>query len=137
MLKHFGPGNPDLKLEIESYPDRQGRYKGALLTAHLLRGVRLELEPVYIQIPKVDNARHAYLGLEGTILSFDQRQAAIDSELLIPVELVTVAEGLQLQEPTAARGRAVSVRAAAAGHSLHRLLSGSLPTVESKARWPP
>lgn len=53
----------------------------------------MELEPVYLPIHKVDNVRHAYLGLEGTILSFDQRQAAIDSELLIPVELVTVAEG--------------------------------------------
>jgi hypothetical protein len=53
----------------------------------------LELEPVYIPIRKVDNVRHAYLGLEGTILLFDQRQAAIDSELLIPVELVTIGEG--------------------------------------------
>ena len=53
----------------------------------------MELEPVYLPIHKVDNVRHAYLGLEGTILSFDQRQAAIDSELLIPVELVTIAEG--------------------------------------------
>jgi len=53
----------------------------------------LELEPVYLPICKVDNVRHAYLGLEGTILSFDQRQAAIDSELLIPVELVTISEG--------------------------------------------
>ncbi len=53
----------------------------------------MELEPVYIPIHKVDNVRHAYLGLEGTILLFDQRQAAIDSELLIPVELVTIAEG--------------------------------------------
>ena len=53
----------------------------------------MELEPVYIPIRKVDNVRHAYLGLEGTILLFDQRQAAIDSELLIPVELVTIAEG--------------------------------------------
>ena len=53
----------------------------------------MELEPVYIPIRKVDNVRHAYLGLEGTILLFDQRQAAIDSELLIPVELVTISEG--------------------------------------------
>ena len=53
----------------------------------------MELEPVYLVIHKVDNVRHAYLGLEGTILSFDQRQAAIDSELLIPVELVTISEG--------------------------------------------
>jgi hypothetical protein len=57
----------------------------------------LELEPVYITIHKVDNVRHAYLGLEGTILSFDQRQAAIDSELLIPVELVTISEGLRFK----------------------------------------
>jgi hypothetical protein len=57
----------------------------------------LELEPVYIPIHKVDNVRHAYLGLEGTILSFDQRQAAIDSELLIPVELVTISEGLRFK----------------------------------------
>jgi hypothetical protein len=57
----------------------------------------LELEPVYIPIHKVDNVRHAYLGLEGTILSFDQRQAAIDSEMLIPVELVTVSEGSRYQ----------------------------------------
>jgi hypothetical protein len=62
-----------------------------------LQGVCLELEPVYITIHKVDNVRHAYLGLEGTILSFDQRQAAIDSELLIPVELVTIAEGLRFK----------------------------------------
>ena len=53
----------------------------------------MELEPVYLTIHKVDNVRHAYLGLEGTILSFEQRQAAIDSELLIPVELVTISEG--------------------------------------------
>ncbi len=53
----------------------------------------MELEPIYIPIHKVDNVRHAYLGLEGTILLFDQRQAAIDSELLIPVELVTIGEG--------------------------------------------
>jgi len=53
----------------------------------------LELEPVYLPIRKVDNVRHAYVGLEGTILLFDQRQAAIDSELLIPVELVTIGEG--------------------------------------------
>jgi hypothetical protein len=51
------------------------------------------MEPVYLPIRKVDNVRHAYLGLEGTILSLDQRQAAIDSELLIPVELVTISEG--------------------------------------------
>jgi hypothetical protein len=57
----------------------------------------LELEPVYLTIHKVDNVRHAYLGLEGTILSFDQRQAAIDSELLIPVELVTISEGLRFK----------------------------------------
>jgi hypothetical protein len=57
----------------------------------------LELEPIYLTIHKVDNVRHAYLGLEGTILSFDQRQAAIDSELLIPVELVTVSEGLRFK----------------------------------------
>ena len=57
----------------------------------------MELEPVYLTIHKVDNVRHAYLGLEGTILSFDQRQAAIDSELLIPVELVTIAEGLRFK----------------------------------------
>jgi len=57
----------------------------------------LELEPVYISIRKVDNVRHAYLGLEGTILSFAQRQAAIDSELLIPVELVTIAAGSRYQ----------------------------------------
>jgi tetratricopeptide (TPR) repeat protein len=57
----------------------------------------LELEPVYITIHKVDNVRHAYLGLEGTILSFDQRQAAIDSELLIPVELVTISQGLRFK----------------------------------------
>ena len=53
----------------------------------------MQLGPVYIPIRKVDNVRHAYLGLEGTILLFDQRQAAIDSELMIPVELVTIAEG--------------------------------------------
>ncbi len=53
----------------------------------------MELEPVYIPIRKVDNVRHAYLGLEGTILLFDQRQAATDSELMIPVELVTIGEG--------------------------------------------
>ena len=57
----------------------------------------MELEPIYIPIHKVDNVRHAYLGLEGTILSFDQRQAAIDSELLIPVELVTISEGLRFK----------------------------------------
>ena len=45
----------------------------------------------------MDNVRHAYLGLEGTILSFDQRQAAIDSELLIPVELVTISQGLRFK----------------------------------------
>ncbi len=53
----------------------------------------MELEPIYIPIRKVDNVRHAYLGLEGTILLFDQRQAAIDSELLIPVELVAIGAG--------------------------------------------
>lgn len=57
----------------------------------------MELEPVYIPIRKVDNVRHAYLGLEGTILLFDQRQAAIDSELLIPVELVAISEGLRFK----------------------------------------
>lgn len=57
----------------------------------------MELEPVYLTIHKVDNVRHAYLGLEGTILSFDQRQAAIDSEMLIPVELVTISEGLRFK----------------------------------------
>jgi hypothetical protein len=50
-------------------------------------------EPIYIQISKVDNIRHAYLGVEGTILLFGQRQGATDSELQIPVELVTIAEG--------------------------------------------
>ena len=50
-------------------------------------------EPVYIKISKVDNIRHAYLGLEGTVLLFGQRQGATDSELQIPVELVTIAEG--------------------------------------------
>jgi len=57
----------------------------------------LELEPVYIPIRKVDNVRHAYLGLEGTVLLFDQRQAAVDSEFLIPVELVTISEGLRFE----------------------------------------
>jgi tetratricopeptide (TPR) repeat protein len=50
-------------------------------------------EPIYIKISKVDNIRHAYLGLEGTVLLFGQRQGATDSELQIPVELVTIAEG--------------------------------------------
>jgi hypothetical protein len=50
------------------------------------------LESVYLPICKVDNVRHAYLGLEGTILLFGQRQAATDSELQIPVELVTISE---------------------------------------------
>ncbi len=49
-------------------------------------------EPVYIRVNKVDNIRHAYLGLEGTVLLFGQRQGATDSELQIPVELVTVNE---------------------------------------------
>ncbi len=53
----------------------------------------MDLEPIYLPIRKVDNVRHAYLGLEGTILLFDQRQAAIDSEMLIPVELVTMSDG--------------------------------------------
>jgi len=53
----------------------------------------MSLEPVYIRICKVDNVRHAYLGLEGTILLFGQRQEATDSELQIPVELVTITEG--------------------------------------------
>jgi hypothetical protein len=57
----------------------------------------VELEPVYIPIRKVDNVRHAYLGLEGTILLFDQRQAAVDSEFLIPVELVSVSAGLRFE----------------------------------------
>jgi hypothetical protein len=57
----------------------------------------LELEPSYLPIRKVDNVRHAYLGLEGTILTCDQRQAATDSELLIPVELVTTSEGLRFK----------------------------------------
>ncbi len=50
-------------------------------------------EPIYIQISKVDNIRHAYLGLEGTVLLFGQRQGATDSELQIPVELATISEG--------------------------------------------
>lgn len=50
-------------------------------------------EPIYIQISKADNIRHAYLGLEGTVLLFGQRQGATDSELQIPVELVTISEG--------------------------------------------
>lgn len=50
-------------------------------------------EPIYIRISKVDNIRHAYLGLEGTILLFGQRQGAMDSELQIPLELVTISEG--------------------------------------------
>jgi hypothetical protein len=50
-------------------------------------------EPIYLRISKVDNIRHAYLGLEGTVLLFGQRQGATDSELQIPVELVTIAEG--------------------------------------------
>ena len=53
----------------------------------------MSAEPIYIRINKVDNIRHAYLGLEGTILLFGQRQGATDSELQIPVELVTIAEG--------------------------------------------
>jgi tetratricopeptide (TPR) repeat protein len=53
----------------------------------------MSLKPVYIRIRKTDNVRHAYLGLEGTILLFGQRQEATDSELQIPVELVTIAEG--------------------------------------------
>lgn len=55
-------------------------------------GRDVSAEPVYIQINKVDNIRHAYLGLEGTVLLFGQRQGATDSELQIPVELVTIAE---------------------------------------------
>lgn len=52
----------------------------------------MSAEPIYIRINKADNIRHAYLGLEGTVLLFGQRQGATDSELQIPVELVTVAE---------------------------------------------
>jgi len=50
-------------------------------------------EPIYIRISKADNVRHAYLGLEGTILLFGQREDATDSEFQIPVELVTISEG--------------------------------------------
>ncbi len=57
----------------------------------------MELAPLYLPIRKVDNVRHAYLGLEGTILLFGQRQAAIDSEFMIPVELVTISEGLRFE----------------------------------------
>ena len=53
----------------------------------------MSLEPVYIRIRKTDNVRHAYLGLEGTILLFGQRQGATDSELQIPLELVAVSDG--------------------------------------------
>ena len=80
----------------------------------------MELEPVYIRIRKVDNVRHAYLGLEGTILLFDQRQAAIDSELLIPVELVTIAEGLRFEGRRLIAAVLCLLRAAVAGRSLHR-----------------
>lgn len=54
-------------------------------------------EPIYIQIHKVDNVRHAYLGLEGTILLFGQRRAATDSEMQIPVEQVTISEGRRFE----------------------------------------
>lgn len=54
-------------------------------------------EPIYIRIRKVDNIRHAYLGLEGTILLFGQRQAATDSEMQIPVEQVTISEGRRFE----------------------------------------
>lgn len=54
-------------------------------------------ESIYIKIHKVDNVRHAYLGLEGTILLFGQRQAATDSEMQIPVEQVAVSEGRRLK----------------------------------------
>jgi hypothetical protein len=57
------------------------------------QGAHVSLEPIYIRISKADNIRHAYLGLEGTILLFGQRQGATDSELQIPVELVTISEG--------------------------------------------
>jgi len=50
-------------------------------------------EPIYIRISKADNVRHAYLGLEGTILLFGQREDATDSEFQIPLELVTISEG--------------------------------------------
>jgi hypothetical protein len=53
----------------------------------------MSVEPVYIRICKTDNVRHAYLGLEGTILLFGQRQEATDSELQIPVELLTITAG--------------------------------------------
>lgn len=53
----------------------------------------MNLEPIYIRVRKTDNIRHAYLGLEGTILLFGQRQGATDSELQIPVELVTITRG--------------------------------------------
>jgi hypothetical protein len=62
-----------------------------------VRKTGLSLEPLYIPIRKVDNVRHAYLGLEGTVLLFGQRQGALDSELQIPVELVTISEGARFK----------------------------------------
>jgi hypothetical protein len=53
----------------------------------------MSLEPIYIRICKADNVRHAYLGLEGTVLLFGQRREATDEEFQIPVELVTISEG--------------------------------------------
>jgi tetratricopeptide (TPR) repeat protein len=55
------------------------------------------VESLYIRIRKVDYVRHAYLGLEGTILLFGQRQGAIDSEMQIPVELVAISESARFK----------------------------------------
>ena len=92
-----GPDNPGPEDRIRctgsADSDGNGIRCAACGAPFFFKESRLELEPVYIPIRKVDNVRHAYLGLEGTILLFDQRQAAIDSELLIPVELVTISEG--------------------------------------------
>jgi hypothetical protein len=53
----------------------------------------LEREPIDMPVRKVGSAASAYLGLEGTVLLVKERQAAIDSEAMIPVELVSISEG--------------------------------------------
>jgi tetratricopeptide (TPR) repeat protein len=94
----------------------------------------VNLESVYIRISKADNIRHAYLGMEGTILLFGQRQGATDSELQIPVELVTISEGRRFKGARLIAGLLSLAMATVFGSLFYGLATSVVPAENEAVR---
>lgn len=51
------------------------------------------MEPISIKIHKTSNPNKSRLSLEGTVLIFEEKNKVLESEMQIPVELISISEG--------------------------------------------